>query len=59
MGESRDGRSSLRFSGKFSADFDKVRGRFQTNSYFPATGPPQNLPEETCSSFTKRYGAKR
>jgi hypothetical protein len=59
VGESADGRSSLRFSGKFSADFEKVRGRFQTDSYFPASGPPQNLPEETCTSFTKRYGAKR
>ena len=55
VGESEDGRSSLRFRGKFTADFDKVKGRFQTNSYFPPSDPP----EETCVSENKRYVAKR
>ena len=55
VGESGDGRSSLRFFGKFSADFDKVKGRFQTNAYFP----PSNPPEETCVSEMRRYVAKR
>jgi len=51
-----DGRpnpSSVRFSGRFSQGFSKVRGKFQTNSFFPSG------PRETCSSFIKRYGAKR
>ncbi len=47
--------SSLRFKGKFNRSFQKVRGKFQTTSYFP----PDNPPEETCVSETKRYGAKR
>jgi hypothetical protein len=54
-GESADGRSSLKFVGKFTADFDKVKGRFQTDSYFPPTDPP----EETCVSETRKYVAKR
>jgi hypothetical protein len=47
--------SSLRFKGKFTADYDKVKGRFQTNSYFG----PDNPPEETCVSENRKYVAKR
>jgi hypothetical protein len=47
--------SSLRFSGKFNERFTKVKGKFQTRSYFPPSDPP----EETCVSQTKRYSAKR
>jgi hypothetical protein len=55
VGESEDGRSSLKFVGKFTEDFDKVKGRFQTDSYFPPSDPP----EETCVSETRKYVAKR
>ena len=51
-------RSSLRFTGRFNRAFSKVRGKFQTTSYFPATGPPDNLPAETCVGETKRYVAR-
>jgi hypothetical protein len=46
-------RSSLRFTGRFSANFNKVRGKFQTTVYFPKG------PEETCVGETKRYVATR
>lgn len=55
VGQSDDGLSSLRFRGRFSADFDKVKGRFQTNSHFT----PDDPPEETCVSENRRYVAKR
>jgi hypothetical protein len=55
VGESEDGRSSLKFIGRFTEDFDKVKGRFQTTSYFPPSDPP----EETCVSETRKYVAKR
>ena len=47
--------STLRFKGKFTPDYDKVKGRFQTSVYFG----PDNPPEETCTTEPKRYVAKR
>lgn len=55
-----DGRpnpSSLKFTGRFSRNFNRVKGKFQTTSYFPDDGP--GLPAETCVSETERYRAKR
>jgi hypothetical protein len=55
--------SSLRFRGRFSKNFKRVRGKFQTRAYFPETpnpgGNPDPLPEETCVGAVKRYGATR
>jgi hypothetical protein len=48
-------RSSLRFKGKFNKKFKRVRGTFQTSVYFP----PEDPPEETCSSETTRYRASK
>ncbi len=55
--------SSLRFRGRFSKNFKRVRGKFQTRAYFPETpnpgGNPDPLPEETCVGSVKPYGANR
>jgi hypothetical protein len=55
VGDSQDGNSSLRFTGRFSTSFKKVRGKFQTTVLFG----PDNPPEETCVGQTKPYAAKR
>jgi hypothetical protein len=47
--------SSLRFKGRFNKRFTKVRGTFQTTVYFP----PENPPEEHCTSTLKRYTASK
>lgn len=52
--------SSLRFKGRFSKNFNKVRGKFRTSSYFPEK-PDGNggTTPGTCVSKTKRYSARR
>ena len=52
-------RSTLRFRGKFSRSFKRVRGRLQTTAYFPKGDPPETYPEEICGTAPTRYGARR
>ena len=52
---SDDGDSSIRFSGKFSRNFNKVRGKLQETITFGPDSPPA----ETCVGETRRYAAKR
>ena len=48
--------STLSFKGRFSRDFDKLRGTFKTRQWFPKD---KGLPAEYCSMPRRRYGAKR
>jgi hypothetical protein len=54
-GESDDGSASIKFTGKFSRSFKKVKGKLQNTITFG----PDDPPEETCVSETKPYVAKR
>ena len=52
-------RSTLSFRGKFSRNFNRVRGKLQTTAYFPEGDDPVKFPEEICGTAPTRYGARR
>jgi len=56
-GSAEDG-STVRISGRFSRNFKKVRGKFQTRTLFPKN-PDAGYPEEFCTIATQRFRVKR
>jgi hypothetical protein len=55
QGQSTDGSARIKFTGKFSRSYKKVRGKLQNTITFG----PDDPPEETCVGETRPYVAKR
>jgi hypothetical protein len=55
VAQSDDGDASIKFNGKFSRSFKKVKGKLQETITFG----PDNPPAETCVGDRKPYVAKR